>query len=94
MSRERHRSRVSIIVAVLAAIEREGGEQTVNRILSEANLPYNRLTTFLDELERLEFVSKREVEGRKIYSLTDKGRKYMKEYERFRNLSEAFGLRI
>lgn len=94
MKRDRHRSRVSIIVAILKAIEKEGSEQTTTRILYEANLPYNRLAPFLEELERIGFITKKEVEGRKLFSLSEKGKKYVQEYERFKRLSEAFGLNI
>ncbi|PSN84199.1 hypothetical protein B9Q01_01850 [Candidatus Marsarchaeota G1 archaeon OSP_D] len=94
MSREKYRSRISIIVDVLKAIGEEGKDQKLTHILSKANIPYSRLTSLLEELEKLEFIKSVENENKRVYVLTQKGRKYIAEYEKFKRFSEAFGLRI
>jgi predicted transcriptional regulator len=94
MKREKYRSRVEIIVDVLRAIEDERGDQRLTHIQSRANIPYTRLVSLLEELERIEFISRRGEEEKKVYMVTQKGRKYIKEYEKFRKLSQAFGLKV
>jgi predicted transcriptional regulator len=94
MTKERYRSRVSIIVDVLRAINNEGQDQKMTHILNKANLPYNRLSTFLEELEKLEFIMKKESADKKFYLVTEKGKKFIREYEKFHKLSQAFGLDI
>jgi len=95
VTREKYRSHVSIIVDVLKAIESEEGEdQRLTRIMSKANLPYNRFSAILAELLEKGFISEKGNGDKKSYTLTQKGKKYIQEYERFKKLSEAFGLRI
>lgn len=95
MKREKYRSRVEIIVDVLKAIDDEREEQKLTHIQSRANIPYTRLVSLLDDLERIEFISRRQQEEeKKAYVVTQKGRKYVEEYEKFRKLSQAFGLKV
>ncbi len=95
MTKEKYRSRVSIIVDVLKAIDsEESGEQRLTHIMAKANLPYNRFSTILQELLSKGFITERGDPDKKSYALTQKGRKYVHEYEKFKKLSEAFGLNI
>ncbi|MEM0120772.1 MAG: DUF4364 family protein [Thermoprotei archaeon] len=95
MTKEKYRSRVSIIVDVLKAIESEDGEdQRLTHIMSKANLPYNRFSNILSELVSKGLIAERETGDKKSYTLTQKGKRYIQEYERFKKLSEAFGLNI
>lgn len=95
MTKERYRSRVSIIVDVLKAIESEEGEdQRLTHIMAKANLPYNRFSAILAELVDKGLIAERVNSDKKIYTLTQRGKKYIQEYEKFKRLSEAFGLEI
>ncbi len=95
MTKERYRSRVSIIVDVLKAVESEDNEdQRLTHIMSKANLPYNRFSTILSELVSKGLIAEKGSSEKKSYTLTQRGKKYIQEYEKFKKLSEAFGLNI
>ncbi|PSO03716.1 hypothetical protein B9Q04_19940 [Candidatus Marsarchaeota G2 archaeon BE_D] len=95
VTKERYRSRVSIIVDVLKAVESEDNEdQRLTHIMSKANLPYNRFSSILSDLVSKGLIAEKGSGEKKSYALTPKGKKYVQEYEKFKKLSEAFGLNI
>jgi len=86
-----YRSRLKIVLDILKAIEE--GEDRVTRILLYANLSHERLVKYLDELVEKGLIETVEGGG-KIYRLTEKGYRFLRELERAEKLAEAFGFRL
>jgi len=86
------RSKLRILADILRAVER--GECNVTQIMTAANLPYVRLTKYLEELVEKGFLLRVE-EGREVrFKLTKKGREFLKEFARMERIAEAFGIEI
>lgn len=88
----RRRSKLRILADILKAVER--GESNVTQIMAAANLPYVRLTKYLEELVEKGFLVRVE-EGREVrFKLTGKGREFLREFARIERIAEAFGVEI
>jgi predicted transcriptional regulator len=87
------RERWSIIGAILTAIQeevsRKGPEARVTHVAVRANVPYDRLTNYLKDLEESEFITPN---GNGMPKLTPKGREFLKEYAEFKSVLSRFGL--
>ncbi len=85
-----YRSRVRILYDILKQVdilENIDGVARPTKIMYKANLSYERLKTYIDELERRGLIS-REGEG---YRLTENGARFLIELERIINMLRAFG---
>ena len=88
----RRRSRLRIIADILRAAEE--GEVNVTRIMLLANLPYTRLTRYLNELVSKGLLE-RVRDGREVkYRLTRRGREFLKEFAKIERIAEAFGVEV
>ncbi len=94
--RRPYRSKVRILVDMMRAIKGEGEYGAgPTKILYSANLSYDRLTQYLEELIEKELISETEVEGEsRVYYLTSKGRDFLQEFTKVERFSEAFGIEI
>jgi predicted transcriptional regulator len=84
------RERWGIIGAILDAIEQEAqrGEQArVSNVAVRANLSYDRLIGYLNDLAAAGMV-----EGERMPRLTAKGRQFLQEYRQWRTVLDRFGL--
>ncbi|PSO03252.1 hypothetical protein B9Q04_20155, partial [Candidatus Marsarchaeota G2 archaeon BE_D] len=92
VTKERYRSRVSIIVDVLKAVESEDNEdQRLTHIMSKANLPYNRFSSILSDLVSKGLIAEKGSGEKKSYALTPKGKSTSKNT---RNSKTLRSLRI
>lgn len=74
---------------------RIGGKTGPTRILYGANLSYDRLKKYLDQLVQLQLVTEEKLEEDKtIYKITPKGMEFLKEFMRIEKFAEAFGISI
>ena len=89
----RRRSKLRILVDILRVVEGEGAAK-VTHILYGANLSYDRLVKYLAELEGKGLIARREREGSAVYVLTEKGRKFLREFRKVEKFAEAFGIEI
>jgi predicted transcriptional regulator len=97
MSKKRpYRSKMRILADMMRAIQSEGEEGAgPTKILYAANLSHDRLTQYLDELVEKELVEEMGSDNsNRSYSLTEKGREFLKEFLRIERFSEAFGIEI
>jgi predicted transcriptional regulator len=85
-----------ILADMMRAIQSEGEEGAgPTKILYAANLSHDRLTQYLDELVEKELVKEMDSDNsNRSYSLTEKGREFLKEFLRIERFSEAFGIEI
>lgn len=90
MQRRERRHKLQIYYDILSAIDQEaifedGAKPTRVQYISKVS--YDRLVHYLKELEVKKMIEK----GDSI-SLTEKGRKFLKDYEELKNLTERMGL--
>ena len=88
------RSKMKIFLDMLDAISRRGGKAKPTHILYGANLSHDRLKTYLKFLLEKGFIEEIDEKGRTYYIITDKGKKFINEFERLEELSSAFGIPI
>ena len=88
----KYRTRLMIFHDILDVIRREGGEAGPTRILYGANLSYERMKRYLEELKERELIEEVEVEGRTVYRLTERGMDFLREFRRIAEFARAFGI--
>ena len=89
---EGRRSRVEIISDLLSLMQRKGGKVKPTHLLYGGNLSYDRLKTYIAELEDAKLIEKIAEKNRVFYKLTDKGYQFITELRRISEVTEAFGL--
>ncbi len=88
-----YRSRLAIYADMLQVIMEEG-DACPTRVLQRANLSWDRLNRYLNDLKERDLVEEVPKEDSKIYRITEKGRQFLREFERMRRVLEAFGFDI
>ena len=84
---------MQIVADLLVATEecgREGIKTT--SLLSKANLSHSRLEKFVKKLTGAGLVNKIEYDGKNTFVITEKGRLFIDQYNRFQELTSSFGL--
>jgi len=64
----------------------------VTSLIRQSNLSYSRFTSFVNKLTTSGLINKIEVDGKKVFVVTEKGRIYLDEYKKFSSMAETFGL--
>jgi predicted transcriptional regulator len=89
----RRREKLEIIHDILNAIRKHGNSILPTPLLRYSNLSTQNFNRYMEELSKKGLV--REIydeRGRKYYTLTDKGFKFLEKYEKIREFIEEFGL--
>ena len=89
------RSKIEIYASILKAIEEdiaEYGEARMTRVQGKANLPYDRFKMHLSTLEKLGMVRIVEFSRYRSLTITQKGKKFLKEYNKIMEFLRYFGL--
>ncbi len=87
------RDRLEIIHSILKSIQEKGPLLKPTHILYKSNLSHQMLTEYLGELIKGKFVKEEtDKEGKKCYSLEEKGFNYLKDYDKIRSFLESYGL--
>ena len=71
---------VGTILETTSVSDREGVQITT--LMTKANLPYPRLTKFLENLIGSGLVNKIEQQGKNTFIITERGRIYLQEYKK------------
>jgi predicted transcriptional regulator len=87
----RYRSQMRILADILQVIERERGNAKPTHILYGANLSHDRLMKYLMQLKELGLIKETVASDKTVYSLTDKGEEFLKEFRKISKFAEAFG---
>lgn len=87
------RSRMQIYYDILRVIQRERTAKPTH-ILYKANLSYEKFRELLQMLINQGFVEQITHKGKILYKLTEKGDRFLSEFAKVREFSEAFGLPI
>lgn len=86
---------MDIISDILKAIQAKGGKIKPTHLLYKANLSYQLLTEYLDELKVKLLVEEQEI-GKKVVKkeilLTEKGYQFISQYDKMKEFQDSFGL--
>lgn len=90
---EKQRSPLRIYLDIINAINEEGQARPTH-ILYKANLSYDRLVKYLDDLAAKGLVEVRQENDTKYYALTPKGVKFLIELKRAETFIKGFGFSL
>lgn len=85
------RSRLEVIRDILSTIQKKK-EVKPTHIMYKSNLSHNMMQDYLKELLEKELIKENKTEKSKTYSLTEKGIKYLDNYQHMVEFLESFGL--
>jgi predicted transcriptional regulator len=86
------RTKIDIIHDMLRAIEDKGGKIIPTHLLYKSNLSHQRMKLYLDELKQKQMIIEAHAKDKLFYELTDEGRKFIQNFKRMKEFTEAFGL--
>ena len=87
------RSRLKIYIDILLAVEAEGNAKPT-RVLNKANLSYDRLTKYFEELIAKGLLQENRASEAKFYTITEKGREFILEVRKAEAFLTGFGLSL
>jgi predicted transcriptional regulator len=88
---QRHRSKISIYFDILQAVQ-ENPDVKVTHIIHKANLPYDRLTAYLTQMEKDGLIVITTEGDNQRYIISQKGSRFVSEFKNIRGWANAFGL--
>ena len=87
------RDRLEVIKDILQVIQSNKNEIKPTPLLRYSNLSSQRFTEYISELKEKEFIKeKKGKKGRKFFSLTDKGQRYLEKYNIITGFIDDFDL--
>jgi predicted transcriptional regulator len=86
------RNKITIIYDILYSIREKRGKIKPTHLLYKSNLSYQRLNQYIEELKQKQFVEEIEQKGKKMFTITEKGLKFLEEYQKILEFQESFGL--
>jgi predicted transcriptional regulator len=89
----KYRSKGRIFADILKAVQEEDKTITTH-ILYKSNLSHDRLVKYLQNLEDGGLLKRSEEKERTYYQITDKGRRFLAEFQRMEAFVSGFGLDI
>jgi predicted transcriptional regulator len=89
----KNRSKCRIFADILIVLS-EGNDVRITQLVHSANVPYDRLTGYLSQMERSDLIKTSPIDAGGVYEITQKGRKYLIEYRKLEEFSNIFGVEI
>ena len=90
---ERKRNRLEIIRDILNVIRNKNGRIRPTHILYKSNLSHQMMTQYLNELKEKGFIREKKTKNSRTYFITNKGLKYLEQYNTILDFTSSFGLR-
>lgn len=88
-----YRSSPQIIESILAPTQDAGREGiAITKLMTKSNLSHGRVNEFIDKLTGSGLMNKIEFDGKNTFIITEKGRLYLQEYQKYQNIAQTFGL--
>jgi predicted transcriptional regulator len=89
----KYRNNHQITESILLATDEAGMNGiAVTNLMQKSNLSYTRLGEFIEKLTSSGLVNTIEYDGKNTYIITEKGRMYLQEYQKFLGIAQSFGL--
>ena len=89
----RKREKIEIVHSILMTIRDNRNYCKPTHIIYKSNLSYKMLKQYLNELINKGFIiENKDKKGKKNYSLTMKGFKFLEDYDIIRSFMESYGL--
>ncbi len=90
-----YRNHQQIVYDVLTITQdaNQSGIKTTS-LLTKANLSHSRLEKFVKKLTGAGLVNKIEYDGKNTFVISEKGRMFLEEYNKFTRFAEGFGLEM
>jgi predicted transcriptional regulator len=89
---ERKRSRIDIIHDIILSIQRKGGKIKPTHLMYKANLSYNQMNLYLEELMKKGVITKITEKKSNYFIITEKGYSFAQKIMEMRNFEKTFGL--
>lgn len=89
---DKKRNRLEIIHDILKVIRERNGRIKPTHILYKSNLSHQMMEEYMGELKEKEFIKEIKKDRSKTYLITEKGLKYLNEFDMIRNFATSFGL--
>ncbi len=86
------RSQLEIVYDMLKAIQDKGGRIKPTHLLYKSNLSHKRMKGYVADLEGKGFMNSDSSGERNMYVITEKGLKFLQEYQKVKEFTDAFGL--
>jgi predicted transcriptional regulator len=86
------RERIVIIHDILKAIQDKGGSAKPTHVLYKSNLSSQMLKEYMQEMVEKGFVEESGGKNGKMFSLTERGYKYLADFRMIRNFMESYDL--
>jgi predicted transcriptional regulator len=86
------RSKIEIIHDMLHAIQEKNGRIKPTHLLYKSNLSHQKMKQSLEELVEKNLVREEEGKHGAYIVITDEGLKFLAEFKRIKELTDAFGL--
>jgi predicted transcriptional regulator len=82
------------IVAQLLSATKESGQEGIrtSSLIAKSNLSHGRMSNFVKNLMGSGLINKIKYDGKNTFVITEKGKTYLEEYQKFSNLAGSFGL--
>jgi len=90
----KYRSKLKIFFDMLSVVVEEGGKARPTRILYGANLSYDRLQKYLDELKKRGLLEERKEGDATFYVITERGCAFVREFKKIEAFANAFGFSV
>ena len=89
---ERKRNKLEVIRDILTVIRNKNGRIKPTQILYKSNLSHMMMVDYIKDLISKDFIKEIKSKEGRTYSITEKGNKYLSEYNTIANFMESFGL--
>jgi predicted transcriptional regulator len=86
------RTKMQIYIDILKNLQKSNGRMIKTHIVYKANLTHKRLKEYLNFLILKEFIEERNNGGETFFVITEKGIKFLKDIDKLKKISDAFGV--
>jgi predicted transcriptional regulator len=86
-----YRSKIRIFFDILKVVH-EDPEVKITHMIHEANLPYERLNSYLDQMQERGLILVEQQGDNPKFSITRKGARFLSEFHHMEGWVNAFGL--
>lgn len=89
---DRKRNRIDIVHDIILSIQRKGGKIKPTHLMYKANLSYNQMNAYLEELMSKGVIEKIKEKNSSYFIITEKGYVFSQKITEMRNFEKTFGL--